>query len=291
MTDAAHIAVQIAEQARQAAAWIAARGQGQTMPKTVLVTGSGLGALADGVRDATSFATTEVPHWPRSTVEGHAGRIVIGTLAGLPILVMQGRVHFYEGYAIQQVTFPVRVLQALGVQRYIVTNAAGGLEPTWNAGDIMLIRDHINLPGLVGNNPLFGPNDPDLGARFPAMENAYSPRLRALAQTVAAEQDVLLREGIYIMASGPSYETPAELRFLRTIGGHAVGMSTAPEVVVARHAGMEVLGLSLLTNIVHLDPDPDDKTDHAEVLAVGSQATPRMIRLLEGILAQLADEN
>ncbi len=276
--------------AAEAATWLQEKLAGRVLPRTALVTGSGLGALADDVTDAVRFATSELPHWPPSTVEGHAGQVVIGTLEGLPLLVMQGRVHFYEGYTMQQVTFPVRVLQALGVQRLIVTNAAGGLESSWAAGDLMLIRDHINLPGLAGNNPLFGPNDPALGSRFPAMENAYSPHLRALAREVAQAQGLTLREGVYCMVSGPSFETPAELHFLHQIGGHAVGMSTAPEVVVARHAGMEVLGFSLLTNMVRYDPAAEEATSHEEVLEVGKEAAPRLVRLLRGILARLDGE-
>ncbi|MDQ4077665.1 MAG: purine-nucleoside phosphorylase, partial [Chloroflexota bacterium] len=253
------------------------------------ITGSGLGALADGVEDAVGFQTAEVPHWPASTVEGHAGRVVVGTLSGLPVVVMQGRVHFYEGYPIQKVAFPIRVLQGLGVKRLVVTNAAGGLEPGWSAGDIMLIRDHINLPGMAGHNPLIGPNDPQLGPRFPGMENAYSPALRALTREVAGEQGLPLREGVYAMVSGPTYETPAELRFLRAIGAHAVGMSTAPEVVVARHAGMEVLGLSLITNMVRYDPSIEEETTHEEVLAVSNQAAPRLVHLVEAVLERVAE--
>jgi purine-nucleoside phosphorylase len=239
--------------------------------------------------NALAVSTDQIPHWPRSTVEGHAGRLVAGTLKGLSVLVMQGRIHFYEGYSIQQATFPIRVLQALGITRLILTNAAGGLAETWSAGDIMLIRDHINLPGMAGHNPLIGPNDPHLGPRFPAMEHAYSPRLRALAHQVAREQGLSLREGVYIMLSGPTFETPAELRFLRLMGGDAVGMSTAPEVVVARHAGMEVLGLSLLSNMVRYDPAPGEETTHTEVLETGARAAPRLMRLIEGIVEKLND--
>ncbi len=274
-------------QAEEAARWIRERLEGQEPPPTALITGSGLGAIAERVSGSVSFPTTLIPHWPASTVVGHAGRVVVGRLSGSPLLVMQGRIHFYEGYPIQQVTFPIRVLQALGVRRLVVTNAAGGLEPSWGAGDLMLIRDHINFPGMAGNNPLIGPNDERQGPRFPGMENAYSPRLRALAREVAAEQGLTLREGVYAMVSGPSFETPAELRLLQAVGGHAVGMSTAPEVVVARHAGMEVLGISLLTNMVRYDPAADEETTHEEVLAVGEQAAPKLVSLLEGVLARL----
>ncbi|HEX8684380.1 MAG TPA: purine-nucleoside phosphorylase [Ardenticatenaceae bacterium] len=274
-------------QAEEAASWVRARLGDRALPTTALITGSGLGALADNVADAVRLSTADVPHWPASTVEGHAGKLVIGTLGGLPVLVMQGRVHFYEGYSMQQVTFPIRVLQALGVARLIVTNAAGGMGEGWSAGDIMLIKDHIGLPGLAGHNPLIGPNDAEWGPRFPSMANAYSPHLRALAREVAAEQGLTLREGTYVMVSGPTFETPAELHYLRGVGGSAVGMSTVPEVTVARHGGMEVLGLSLLTNMVLFDPTPEEETSHEEVLETGAQAGPRFARLLEGILQRL----
>lgn len=275
-------------QAQEAATWIQAQLGERPMPQLALITGSGLGALADGVQEAVRFPTTAIPHWPRSTVEGHAGQVVGGTLGGMAVLVLQGRVHFYEGYPMQQATFPIRVLQALGIPRLVVTNAAGGLEQTWDAGDIMLIADHINLPGLAGHNPLIGPNDPALGVRFPNMANAYSPALRGLAHEVAYGQGITLREGVYVMVSGPCYETAAELRFLERLGAHAVGMSTAPEVIVARHAGIEVLGFSLLTNKALLYPTPEEETSHTEVLEVGAQAAPRLIRLIEGIIERLA---
>jgi purine-nucleoside phosphorylase len=185
------------------------------------------------------------------------------------------------------VTFPIRVLQALAIKRLVVTNAAGGLEQSWQAGDIMLITDHINFPGLAGQNPLIGPNHEQLGPRFPNMANAYSPSLRKLAHKVAVEQGLTLREGVYAMVSGPSFETAAELRMLYRMGGHAVGMSTAPEVVVARHADIEVMGLSLITNITLMNPTPEEETSHEEVLEVGGEAAPKMVRLLEGILARL----
>ena len=280
----------LASRAQEAAQWIEVKLTGPK-PLIALVTGSGLGQLADQVEDAVRFSTSDVPHWPRSTVEGHAGRLVIGELGGMPILVMQGRVHFYEGYTMQEATFPIRVLQALGIERLILTNAAGGLEHAWNEGDIMLISDHINMPGLTGRNPLIGPNDNTLGPRFPNMTNAYSPHLREIARQVAQNEGITLREGVYVMVSGPSFETPAELRMLYKMGAHAVGMSTALEVVVARHANIEVLACSLLTNMVFLDPKPEDETSHEEVLEVGAQAGPKMIRLIRGILQQLAENS
>ena len=277
----------LAAQAKEAAQSIEARLTGQK-PLTALITGSGLGELADMIENAVRISTTEVPHWPPSTVEGHAGRLVIGTLAGMPVLVMQGRVHFYEGYTIQEVTFPIRVLQAFGIQRLILTNAAGCLEHAWTTGDIMLISDHINMPGMTGHNPLIGPNNSHLGPRFPNMANAYSPHLRQLAHEVAASEGITLREGVYVMVSGPSFETSAELRMLYHVGAHAVGMSTAPEVVVARHANIEVLGFSLLTNMAFLHPKAEDETSHEEVLEVGTEAAPKMMRLIKGVLARLA---
>lgn len=273
--------------AEEAAAWIGERLEGRPLPTLALIAGSGLGGLADRVRDAHSFSTTDIPHWPQSTVDGHAGRLVIGTLAGVPIMVLKGRVHLYEGYPAALATFPIRVLQVAGLRHLIVTNAAGGLHPTWSAGDIMLIRDHINLPGIAGLNPLIGPNDATLGPRFPDMSHPYSLRLQTLAREAAAQAGLTLREGVYLMVSGPTYETPAELRMMRMLGGDAVGMSTAPEVVVARHGGIEVVGLSLLTNMALLDPSPDDVTSHDEVLETGAAAGPAMERLIEHLVRRI----
>lgn len=218
-------------------------------PTVGLILGSGLGALADAIESSEIVATADIPHWPTSTVQGHSGRLVIGPMAGQTALVLQGRTHFYEGYSMGHVTLPIRVMIELGIKTLIVTNAAGGLNPDFEPGDLMIIRDHINFPGMAGNNPLRGPNDERYGPRFPDMTTAYDPALRALAQRVAADAGFALREGVYAYVGGPSFETPAELRFLQRAGADAVGMSTAPEVVVARHAGLRVLGISTIANL------------------------------------------
>jgi len=252
-------------------------------PDIALILGSGLGDLAGEVRDAVAIPYAEIPHFARSTVPGHAGRLLIGTLEDVPVVVMQGRFHFYEGYPLDVLTLPVRVMRLLGAQTLIVSNAAGGVNPAYLPGDFMLIRDHINLPGLAGANPLVGPNDERFGERFPPLARAYDAELRALARSVAAKwPEITLHEGVYAMVGGPSYETGAELKFLRTIGADAVGMSTAPEVVVARHMGMRVLGLSLITNTA--TGEETDVVNHAEVLAAADIARPKFALLVRGIL-------
>ena len=224
----------------------------------------------------------EIPGWPISTVEGHAGRLSLGRLAGRNAAVLQGRVHFYEGYTAEQIAFPVRVMRRLGAGLLIVTNAAGAINAAYAPGDLMLIADHINLPGLAGASPLRGPNDDRLGTRFPDMRAAYDPALRKLAREAAAEKGIALREGIYACVAGPSFETPAELRFLRTAGADAVGMSTAAETVAARHAGLRVLGISLISNRAALDGSAP--TGHAEVLAASRGAAPKLALLLTTLL-------
>jgi purine-nucleoside phosphorylase len=256
-------------------------------PRIGLILGSGLNPLAEKVEAADVIPYDDVPQFPRPSVEGHKGRLVLGKLDGTPVMVMQGRVHFYEGYPIQQVVFPVRVMQIMGIETLIVTNAAGGLNPSFRAGDLMLISDHINLMGMTGNNPLFGPNDPALGPRFPDMSQAYDPDLRRMAREVAQAEGLPLREGVYAALSGPSFETPAEIRFLRNIGADAVGMSTAPEVVVARHGGMRVLGVSGISNVALTEPVSGQETSHEEVLAAGQQIVPRLTALIRGVVARL----
>lgn len=252
-------------------------------PSVGLILGSGLGDLASEIRDAIGIPYEEIPHFLHSTVVGHAGRLLLGTLEDVPVVVMQGRFHFYEGYAMQALTLPVRVMRLLGAHTLVATNAAGGLNPAYRPGDFMLIRDHINFPGLAGSNPLIGPNDERLGERFPPLARAYDAGLRTLARTVAASwPEITLHEGVYVMVGGPSYETGAELKFLRTIGADAVGMSTAPEVVVARHMGMRVLGLSLVTNSA--TGDDTEEVNHAEVLAAADAARPKFAALVRGIL-------
>jgi len=256
-------------------------------PALALVLGSGLGDLADQLEDAVAIPYNEIPHFARSTVVGHAGRLLIGLLEGVPVVAMQGRFHFYEGYTPQVLTLPIRVMSMLGAQTLIVTNAAGGVNPAYSPGDFMLIHDHISLPGLAGVSPLLGPNDERLGVRFPPLAKAYDAKLRTLAHAVAQNiQGITLHEGIYTMVAGPSYETAAELRFLRVIGTDAVGMSTAPEVVAARHMGMRILGLSLITNTA--TGNEMEEVNHAEVLATADTVRPKFAALVRGIVREIA---
>jgi purine-nucleoside phosphorylase len=256
-------------------------------PRVGLILGSGLNLLAEAVEAADHIPYTDVPHFPKPTVEGHVGRLVLGLLEGIPVIVMQGRVHFYEGYPMPQVVFPTRVMQVMGIETLIVTNAAGGVNPTFHAGDLMLITDHINLMGMTGHNPLFGPNDPTLGPRFPDMSQAYDPELRRLARQVAQQHDLPLQEGVYAGLSGPSFETPADIRFLRLIGADAVGMSTVPEVTVARHGGIRVMGVSSISNVALAEPSAEQETTHEEVLLAGQQIVPRLTQLVRGVLARM----
>lgn len=253
-------------------------------PTVGLILGSGLNPLADEISQADVMAYRDIPNFPVSTVEGHAGELVIGKLSGQVVMAMRGRAHYYEGYSMQQITLPVRVMRALGVQTLIVTNAAGGVNQEFRAGDLMLIADHINLVGMAGLNPLRGPNDEALGPRFPDMTDAYDPELRAQIRAMAKELRIELREGVYVMLAGPSFESPADVRFLRLIGADAVGMSTVPEVIVARHGGMRVLGLSLISNSL---ASGHDKVSHEEVLAAGKRAVPLLATLIKCVLAQM----
>jgi purine-nucleoside phosphorylase len=270
---------ELIEQARAA---IAARME--IAPKIGLILGSGLGALADEISDAVVVSYGDIPGFHEPRVPGHRGELAVGVLEGQPVAVLRGRFHFYEGYTMQEVTFPVRVLRALGCETLIVTNAAGGLRPEWQVGDIMRVADQIFLPGMAGHHPLSGPNDERLGPRFPAMVGAFENELAELARAVAAEQGLTLREGVYCMLSGPSFESAAELRMLRGWGADAVGMSTAPEIIVARHSGMRVLGFSLITNLALPDGAP---ANHEEVLEAGETAKPKFGRLIRGILARM----
>lgn len=273
------------DQAIEAVAAIRARST--LKPAIAAILGSGLGDLVSAIHDAVALPYEEIPHFARSTVPGHAGRLLIGTLEGVPIVVMQGRFHFYEGYPTQVLTLPVRVMHLLGASTLIVTNAAGGLNPAYRAGDFMLLRDHIGIPGMAGANPLAGPNDERFGERFPPLAMAYDAGLRALARSVATGwPDMTLHEGVYVMVSGPSYETGAELSFLRQIGADAVGMSTVPEVIVARHMGMRVLGLSLITNTA--TGEETEAVNHADVLATADAARIRFAALARGIVRGIA---
>lgn len=265
------------------------RARFSSRPRVGLILGSGLNALADEVKDGVSIPYKELPHFPTPTVEGHVGRVVLGTLEGQRVMVMQGRAHYYEGVPMHQLTFPVRVMHVLGVEILIVTNAAGGINPAFQVGDLMLITDHIGLLNLTGLNPLHGPNDPAFGPRFPDMTRAYDPELRALAWQVAKENGIPIHQGVYVGVSGPSFETPAELRFLRAIGADAVGMSTVPEVTVARHAGIRVLGISGISNVAILDPSEQRQASHEEVLIAGKKTGPRLMTLIRGVLRRLND--
>jgi len=250
-----------------------------------IILGSGLNDLANSVQNAVVIPYSELPHWPRSTVFGHAGQLVIGELEGQPVLVMQGRVHFYEGYSMSQITLPVRVMQRLGLEMMFVTNAAGGVNPDFVPGDVMLITDNLNMVGMTGANPLMGPNIDELGPRFPDMSRAYDSELMSLARKAASENNILLREGVYCGLSGPSFEGPADLRFLRMVGTDSVGMSTVPEVIVARHGGLRVLGLSGISNKANLDGST--VTTHEEVIEAGKIITPKIESIIRGVLRSL----
>ncbi len=254
-------------------------------PSVGLVLGSGLGGLAEAVERPTIIPAEQIPHWPRSTVEGHSGRLVVGDLEGQRVLVQQGRAHYYEGHSLQQATLPIRVMQLLGIKILIVTNAAGAVNPAFRPGDVMLITDHINLMGMAGLSPLRGPNDPALGVRFPDMSTAYDRELRALALGVAEASGIGLHQGVYICLGGPAFETPADLRFVRALGVDAVGMSTVPEVTVARHGGLRVLGFSGVSNAANLDGNT--VTTHEEVLAAGQTLVPKLAALVRGVLKRL----
>ncbi|HEY1013949.1 MAG TPA: purine-nucleoside phosphorylase [Herpetosiphonaceae bacterium] len=254
-------------------------------PRVGVILGSGLSSLVDQVADPTVIPYGEIPAFPEPAVAGHKGELVLGELGGVPIVAMRGRFHFYEGYDMGLVTLPVRVMRALGADTLIVTNAAGGLNADWNVGDLMLIRDHISFPGLAGLHPLRGHNDERFGPRFPAMLDAYSAELRGVAREAAADLGAALREGVYAQLSGPTFETAAEMNMLRLLSVDAVGMSTAPEVVVARHGGMQVLGISLITNIAHPDAPP---ANHEEVLEAGEKIKPLFSALIVKVLERIA---
>ncbi|MCS7011523.1 MAG: purine-nucleoside phosphorylase [Anaerolineales bacterium] len=254
-------------------------------PRIGIILGSGLGSLAESVQHPVIIPYSEIPGWPTSTVIGHSGRLVIGELEGQDVMVMQGRIHYYEGYTMQQVTLPVRVMQRLGIEILIITNAAGAINPDFVPGDVMLITDHLNLVGMAGLNPLIGPNLDEFGPRFPDMSQAYDRELCNIARQVAQRANLVLREGVYVGLSGPSFESPADLRFLRLAGADAVGMSTVPEVIVARHGGTRVLGFSGISNKANLDGNTI--TTHEEVLEAGRILVPKLETLIRGVLQTL----
>jgi purine-nucleoside phosphorylase len=271
---------------KAAADYVQSRHAGR--PTVGLILGSGLNPLAEALEAATLIPYKEIPHFPHANVAGHAGRLLLGQLAGHELLVMQGRAHFYEGYSSAQITLPVRVMQALAIPTLIVTNASGGINPTFRVGDLMLIVDQINL---TGHNPLRGPNLAEFGPRFPSMTHPYHPDLMHLARQAATHLNIPLREGVYAGLAGPSFETPAEIRFLRTIGADAVGMSTVPEVIVANHGGMRVLGISSISNIAVQEQTTEIETTHEEVLASGQTILPKLTALLQEILRGLDESS
>jgi purine-nucleoside phosphorylase len=275
------------QQASEAAQYV--QRHFQPIPRVGLILGSGLGGLAESVADAVVIPYTDIPHFPEVTVAGHSGHLILGQLAGVHVAVLQGRFHLYEGYSPAQVVLPTRALRQLGAEIMVITNAAGGLDPAQQAGDLMMIKDHIGLPTMAGLSPLLGPNDEQLGPRFPAMAGAYDAELRASARQVARDIGLELKEGVYVMVTGPTFETPAEVRFLRGIGADAVGMSTVPEVIAARHLGMRVLAFSCLTNIALGEEDvvPSD-AGHADVLAMAVQSGHGLSALIRGVLERLS---
>lgn len=261
------------------------QGVSVARPFVGIILGSGLHSLGNSLDNAFSLSYNDIPNWPVSTVIGHAGRLIAGILETKPVLIMQGRVHYYEGYSMQQVTLPVRVMQRLGMETMIVTNAAGAVNPDFEPGDLMLITDHLNLIGMAGLSPLRGPNLDSFGPRFPDMSQAYDRQLGELTRRVASDAVVLLRQGVYASLAGPSFETPADLRFLRAIGADAVGMSTVPEVTVARHGGTHVLGISGISNKANLDGNT--LTTHEEVLQAGRILGPKLEKIIRGVLQRL----
>lgn len=254
-------------------------------PKVGMILGSGLGVLADEIDNPVKIKYTDIPGFPASTVEGHAGQLVIGKIQGCPVIVMQGRFHFYEGYGLDKVTFPVRVMKELGIEKLIVTNAAGGVNPSFKAGDLMLITDHINN---ASGNPLIGRNNTELGVRFPDMSTAYSVELQKLVKRSALKLNIPLQEGVYIWNSGPSYETPAEVRMLCRLGGDAVGMSTVPEVIVARHAGLHVLGISCISNMAA--GILDQPLSHDEVIETTEKVKETFLSLIKEVINLMNEE-
>ena len=256
-------------------------------PAIGLVLGSGLGGLADTLTERVVIPYGEIPGWPQSTVPGHSGQLVIGRFEGKVVAAQQGRAHFYEGYSLQQVTFPIRVMHLLGIKTVILTNAAGGLNTTYRTGELMLLSDHINFAGMAGNNPLMGPNEDQFGPRFVGMVQTYDKDLRRLARDVAEKAGITLHQGVYVCLSGPNFETPAEIRMLRVLGGDAVGMSTVHEVLVARHMGMRVMACSGITNECIDSPDVELETNHEEVLDAGKVLVPKLTTILRGVIRAL----
>ncbi|GAA6087421.1 purine nucleoside phosphorylase-like [Tachysurus ichikawai] len=279
------------EACKETADWLLE--QAPVRPLVGIVCGSGLGGLADMLKDQKVFSYSNIPNFPKSTVHGHAGRLVFGTLKGKPCVCMQGRFHLYEGYPIQKVTMPIRIFKLMGVETVILTNAAGGLNQDYKVGDVMIIKDHINMPGFAGNNPLCGQNDDRFGIRFPCMSDAYDKQMNQLAQDVGVELGYshFIKEGVYCVLGGPSFETIAECRMLNLLGADAVGMSTAHEVIVARHSGMRVFALSLITNKAVMDYNCEEKANHEEVLQTGEQRSQQLVKLVSTIVSRMTQPN
>lgn len=261
------------------------RNSTKYQPKVGLILGSGLGDLANSIEDPDFIPYTNLPYWPKSTVHGHSGQLVIGKLEGQTVITMQGRAHYYEGYSMAEVTLPVRVMQRLGVEILIVTNAAGAINPKYVPGDVMFLSDHIAMIAMTGNNPLRGPNLDEFGPRFPDMSQAYDRDLLGKAKLIADKNNIQTFSGVYVSLSGPSFESPADLRFLRAIGADAVGMSTVPEVIIARHGGLRVLGISGISNKANLDGTTI--TTHDEVLEAGKLLVPRLTIIVRGLLSEI----
>jgi purine-nucleoside phosphorylase len=268
------------DQIQEAKRFLEARWKGK--PRVGIILGTGLGGLAEDIQAEATFAYGDIPHFPHSTAPSHAGRLVCGKLGGKTVMAMEGRFHFYEGYSLKQITFPVRVMRALGCDALIVSNACGGMNPQWSKGDIMLIEDHINL---LGDNPLIGPNDERLGIRFPDMCRPYDPELIALAQRVALAERIVVQKGVFVAVSGPNLETRAEYRFLRGIGADVVGMSTVPEVIVGVHAGMRNLGLSVITD--QCLPDALEPAVLSDIIAVANLAEKKLRVLVRRVIEEL----
>ncbi|XP_020346968.1 purine nucleoside phosphorylase-like isoform X1 [Oncorhynchus kisutch] len=279
------------EDCKATADWLLA--QTSVRPVVGIVCGSGMGGLADMLKDQVAFNYKDIPNFPQSTVHGHAGRLVFGTLKGRPCVCMQGRFHLYEGYAIQKITLPMRIFSLLGVETVMLTNAAGGLNQDFKVGDIMIMKDHINMPGFAGSNPLAGVNDDRFGVRFPCMSDAYNRELQQLAVDVGQELGYgdFLREGVYCVLGGPSFETIAECRMLHKLGADAVGMSTAHEVIAARHCGMRVFALSLITNRAVMDYDSEEKANHEEVLETGQHRAIQLEKLISTMVTRMEYNN
>ena len=268
------------EKIKQTAEYLQQNVKGE-MPKLAIILGTGLGSLVDYIEDKQYFPYSEIPNFPVSTVQGHSGNLIVGNLGGKRVMAMQGRFHYYEGYDMKQVTFPIRVMKALGISTLFVSNAAGGMNKEFRVGDVMIITDHINL---FPENPLRGKNYAELGPRFPAMTEPYDKKLIALADQIAAERGIRVMHGVYVGTPGPTFETPAEYEYFRIIGGDAVGMSTVPEVIVARHADMRVFGVSVITDLG--GKDVTDVPTHEEVQKAAEAAQPRMMEIMRELVAR-----